>query len=115
MKGTAVERGAKPSAHGRSEIFPAMSRLLTPEENVRTMAANPGMEPPHRASPLNRLFSSLSFQRCGRSTEEPDEPFLRCSDGEFSCRRGWYGVNCLRIGLGGPMWAYGGPQTRGPE
>jgi hypothetical protein len=58
---TAVEPGAKPSAHGRSEIFPAMNRLLTPEGNVRAMAANPGMEPPHRASPLNRLFSSSSF------------------------------------------------------
>jgi hypothetical protein len=45
MNGTAVEPMAKPSAHGRSEVFPAMNRLLTPAENVRATAANPGMEP----------------------------------------------------------------------
>ncbi len=35
MNGTAVEPVAKPSAHGRSEIFPAMNRLLTRAGNVR--------------------------------------------------------------------------------
>ncbi len=58
MNGTAVEPAAKPSAHGRSEISPAMNRLLIPAGNVRAIAANSGMEPPHRSSPLNRLFSS---------------------------------------------------------
>jgi hypothetical protein len=60
-----VEPVAKPSAQGRSEIFPALNRLLTPEGNVRAMATNPGMEPPYRASPLNRLFASSSQRpRC---------------------------------------------------
>ena len=36
MPDTAVEPVAKPSAHGRSELFPAMNRLLTPEGNVRS-------------------------------------------------------------------------------
>jgi len=30
----AVEPVAKPSAYGRSEVFPAMNRFLTSEENV---------------------------------------------------------------------------------
>ncbi len=46
MKGTAVERVAKPSAHGRSEIFPAMNRLLTPEENVGRWLPTPGWNRP---------------------------------------------------------------------
>jgi hypothetical protein len=54
----AVEPVAKHSAHGRSEIFPAMNRLLTSVGNVLARAAYPGRVPPHRASPLNRLFSS---------------------------------------------------------
>ncbi len=45
MPDAAVEPVAEPSAHGRSEIFPAMNRLLTPEGNVRATAPNPGMEP----------------------------------------------------------------------
>jgi hypothetical protein len=36
MNGTAVEPEAKPSAHGRSEIFPAMNRFLPPAGNVRS-------------------------------------------------------------------------------
>jgi len=45
MPDAAVEPVAKPSAHGRSEVFPAMKRLVTPVGNVRAMAINPGMEP----------------------------------------------------------------------
>jgi len=29
-------QGRSPSAHGRSEVFPAMNRLLTREENVHS-------------------------------------------------------------------------------
>jgi len=74
MKGTAVEPGAKPSAHGRSEVFPAMNRLLTPAGNVRSDGGQPRDGTEQRASPLNRLFSSASFQHGRRSTEESDEP-----------------------------------------
>jgi len=76
MNDAAIEPGAKPSAHGRSEILPAMNRLLTPAGNVRSDGdhgfpnakyrvgePNPGMEPPRRVSPLNRLFSSPSVPR----------------------------------------------------
>ncbi len=58
------------STYGRSEIFPAMNRLLTPAGNVRSAGGQRRDGTGHRASPLNRLFSSPSFQR----TEEPDEP-----------------------------------------
>jgi hypothetical protein len=57
MNDTAVEPGAKPSAHGRSEILPAMNRLLPSAGNVRSdggqgfpnakyrvWGPNPGME-----------------------------------------------------------------------
>jgi hypothetical protein len=45
MPGAAVEPVAKPSAHGRSEIVPAMSRLLTPDGNVQATPANRAIEP----------------------------------------------------------------------
>src|SRR3974390_114690 len=97
-----------------------MNRLLTPAGNVRFDGRQPRDGTEHRASPLNRLFSSPLFQRplapilllaqsgegsqtrsialggpisgvwgespraapevprrCGRSTEEPDEPNSR--------------------------------------
>jgi hypothetical protein len=101
MPDAAVEPVTKPSAQGRPKIVPALSRLLTPAGNGRATATNPAREPPHRASPRNRLFSSGSSQhllapilrlaqnpkrsprvachgprRCGRSTEKPDEPQL---------------------------------------
>ena len=58
MPDAAVEPVAKPSAHGRSEIIPAMNRLLPPVGNVRSdggqgfpnaqyrvWGPNPGMKP----------------------------------------------------------------------
>ena len=55
-----MEPVAKPSAQGRSEIFPALNRVLTPEENVRSHGGQPreGTAPSRVA--LNRLFSSPS-------------------------------------------------------
>ncbi len=57
MNGTAVEPGAKPSAHGQSEILPAMNRLLPSAGNVRSDGGQPRDGTEYRASPLNRLFS----------------------------------------------------------
>ncbi len=51
MNGTAVERVAKPSAHGRLEVFPAMNRLLTPQGTCVPTATNPGMEPSSELRP----------------------------------------------------------------
>jgi hypothetical protein len=69
MPDAAVESGAKPSAQGRSEVFPALNRFLTPERNVRSDGGQgfpnakyrvwrpvPTMEPPPHVSPLNRPF-----------------------------------------------------------
>ena len=63
MPDAAVKPVAKPSAHGRSESFPAMSRLLTHERNVRFDGGRPWDGTEHGASPLNRLFSSPSVPR----------------------------------------------------
>jgi len=63
MNGPAIEPRAKPSAHGRSEVVPAMNRLLTPAGNVRSDGGQPRDGTEHRVSPLNRLFSSPSFRR----------------------------------------------------
>ena len=61
MPDAAVEPGAKPSAHGRSEIFPAMNRLLTPAGNVRSDGGQPreGTAPASFA-PEPPLFFSVS-------------------------------------------------------
>ncbi len=63
MNGTAVEPGAKPSAHGRSEIFPAMNRLLTPAGNVRSDSGQPrdGTAPSSFAPEPPLLFSVFSM------------------------------------------------------
>jgi len=50
---------------------------LDPARNVRSDGGQPRDGTEQRASPLNRLFSSVSFQRGGRSAEEPDEPRLQ--------------------------------------
>ena len=66
MNGTAVEPGAKPSAHGRSAIFPAMNRLFTREGNVHSDGAQPrdGTAPASFAPEPPLFFSVFSTPSC---------------------------------------------------
>jgi hypothetical protein len=84
MPDAAVEPVAKPSAHDRSELFPAMNRLLTPVGNVRATTTNPGTGTGHRASPLNHLFSSPC----------PQELRAMCRDGVGEVRKNRTGQKC---------------------
>jgi hypothetical protein len=61
MPEAAVAPVAKPSAQGRSAVFPVMNRLLTSTGNVRTMAASPGDgTAPSNFAPEPPLFFSES-------------------------------------------------------
>ena len=65
-----MEPVAKPSAQGRSEIFPALNRFLTPEENVRSAGGQlRAGTTPSRVAPEPPLFFSVSGSPIFR--EEP--------------------------------------------
>ncbi len=73
--GTAVERGARPSAHGRSEIFPAMNRLLTPAGNVRSDGDQPrDGTAPSSFAPEPPLFFCVFSTLGEASAEYPSFP-----------------------------------------
>ena len=94
-----IHHSQRPAAQGRSEIFPALNRLLIPVGNVQATAAKgpqtrdiafgdptPGTETaPSRFAPEPPLSFSASSRaacdlprRCGRSREEADGPERRC-------------------------------------
>ena len=61
MPDAAVEPVAKPSAQGRSELFPAMNRFLTPAGNMRSDGGQPraGTAPSNFAPEPPLLFSAV--------------------------------------------------------
>jgi hypothetical protein len=65
----------KPSAHGRSEIFPAMNRLLTPAGNVRSDGEQPrdGTAPSSFAPEPPLFFSVFSTPSGSYPSEFPDD------------------------------------------